>query len=249
MPTKKLFAMIITLFVLLMPAARIVVAQAPEGREYIVQADDWLSKLAAKEYGDPFLYPVIVAATNAKAAEDASFALIENPDLIEIGWKILIPSSAGAPSSAGVSASTGGPTSVAPSTETGATPPPAAGDQSAARALQALTANPWQWERFTEPTQRFWMSLPEKYTVTFDADGALTVQADCNSAQGVYTAGDSAISIEISPASLAVCSSESLSQEFIQHLGLAAVYFFRDGRLFIELAADGGRMEFGSATP
>jgi hypothetical protein len=61
------------------------------GQAYIVQADDWLSKLADKFYGDIFAYPTIVEATNAKAKEDSSFATITNPDLIEIGQKLWIP--------------------------------------------------------------------------------------------------------------------------------------------------------------
>jgi tungstate transport system substrate-binding protein len=61
-------------------------------QEVIVQADDWLSKIAEKIYGDVFAYPAIVQATNAKQAEDATFALIENADVIEIGWKLCIPS-------------------------------------------------------------------------------------------------------------------------------------------------------------
>lgn len=62
-----------------------------DGQAYIVQADDWLSKLAQKFYGDMFTYPVIVDATNAKAATDSSFDVIDNPDLIEIGQKLWIP--------------------------------------------------------------------------------------------------------------------------------------------------------------
>ena len=68
-------------------------AQPPDGEQYIVQADDWLSKIAEKEYGDPLAYTAIVEATNAKAAEDGSFAVILNPDIIEIGQKLWIPDS------------------------------------------------------------------------------------------------------------------------------------------------------------
>ncbi len=66
----------------------------PGGQAYIVQADDWLSKLALKFYEDMMAYPVIVDATNAKAKEDASFTTITNPDLIEIGQKLWIPDQA-----------------------------------------------------------------------------------------------------------------------------------------------------------
>jgi LysM repeat protein len=73
------------------PAATPAPSGPEDGSAYIVQADDWLSKLAAKFYGDMFAYPVIVEATNAKAAEDSSFTVITNPDLIEIGQKVWIP--------------------------------------------------------------------------------------------------------------------------------------------------------------
>ncbi len=73
------------------------VAEAPasldqgDGQAYIVQAEDWLSKLALKFYNDMTQYPVIVEATNARAKEDSSFTVITNPDLIEIGQKVWIP--------------------------------------------------------------------------------------------------------------------------------------------------------------
>lgn len=65
--------------------------QASTGDVYIVQAEDWLSKIAEKYYGDILAYPAIVAATNAKASSDASFAYIANPDFIEVGQKLWIP--------------------------------------------------------------------------------------------------------------------------------------------------------------
>lgn len=61
-----------------------------------VQADDWLSKIAEKFYGDPVAFPAIVAATNAKAAVDDTYAALDNPDVIEAGWKLCIPSVADA---------------------------------------------------------------------------------------------------------------------------------------------------------
>ena len=62
--------------------------------DHIVQAGDWLSKLADYYYGDMFAYPAIVYATNVKAATDSSYATIINPYLIEPGWKLCIPSKA-----------------------------------------------------------------------------------------------------------------------------------------------------------
>ncbi|MDH4135448.1 MAG: ABC transporter substrate-binding protein, partial [Anaerolineae bacterium] len=63
-----------------------------EGQDYVVVADDWLSKLAEKYLGNLYAYPTIVHYTNQKNAQDASYAEITDPDLIEVGWKIYIPS-------------------------------------------------------------------------------------------------------------------------------------------------------------
>ena len=75
--------------------------QGASGQVYVVLKDDWLSKIAEKYYGDRLAYLRIVEATNAKAAQDSSFAVIKNPDLIEIGQKLWIPEAAPAPSAAG----------------------------------------------------------------------------------------------------------------------------------------------------
>lgn len=60
--------------------------------DVVVQADDWLSKIADKVYGNPLAYTAIAQATNAKAASDSSYAKIDNPDVIEAGWKLCLPS-------------------------------------------------------------------------------------------------------------------------------------------------------------
>jgi hypothetical protein len=106
--------LVITIFVLGLSVS--VASAAPPGQDtgevYTVQKDDWLSKIAEKYYGDMFAYPLIVEATNAKAAEDASFALIDNPDRLEIGQKLWIPDAAGmaqaAPTARETAASMGG---------------------------------------------------------------------------------------------------------------------------------------------
>ena len=94
--TKKLLNLLVVISMLAI-AAPIVVAAPPlqdEGQDYIVVADDWLSKLADKYLGNLFAYPAIMELTNQKAAEDSSYATVTNPDLIEVGWKIYIPSAA-----------------------------------------------------------------------------------------------------------------------------------------------------------
>ncbi len=59
---------------------------------YTIQADDWLSKLADRFFGNYLAYPAIVDATNAAANSDESFSKIKNPNEIEIGQQLCVPS-------------------------------------------------------------------------------------------------------------------------------------------------------------
>lgn len=82
---------LLLLLALLLPAT---VAAAPPqqtGRNYTVQADDTLGKIAEKQYGDPLAYTAIVYYNNLKAAEDDSLTLIEDPNVVEPGSTIYLP--------------------------------------------------------------------------------------------------------------------------------------------------------------
>lgn len=68
--------------------------QQEGGEDYIVQSDDWLSNIAEKFYGDVLAYPAIVEATNKQAVNDASYAVVIDPNTIEVGQKLYIPSAA-----------------------------------------------------------------------------------------------------------------------------------------------------------
>jgi nucleoid-associated protein YgaU len=85
---KKLLYLLVT-FSLLLALMPVAVASAQEAVEcdedYLVQADDWLSKLADKYYGDVLAYWAISDATNAAGGD---YATIDNPDLIEVGWQL-----------------------------------------------------------------------------------------------------------------------------------------------------------------
>ncbi len=92
-------AVILTTLLLLFTLMAVTVSAAPPsqtgGQEYIVQNGDWLSKLAEKYYGDMQSYPLIIEATNAKAAEDNRFIVITNPNTIEVGQTLWIPDTSG----------------------------------------------------------------------------------------------------------------------------------------------------------
>jgi nucleoid-associated protein YgaU len=58
---------------MLAPAQTFAQAEVVCEQDIVVQADDWLSKIADKVYGDVLAFPAIVEATNAKAAVDSSY--------------------------------------------------------------------------------------------------------------------------------------------------------------------------------
>jgi phosphate transport system substrate-binding protein len=92
--SKKLMnlLLVVVMLAVLVPTALAAPPVQGGGQDYVVVADDWLSKLADKYLGNPLAYPAIVEYTNKKNAEDSSYAKITNPDLIEVGWKVYIPS-------------------------------------------------------------------------------------------------------------------------------------------------------------
>ena len=59
--------------------------------DYTVQADDSLSTIAERYYGNVLAFPVIADANNEISASDSSYAAIDDPNVIEIGWKLCIP--------------------------------------------------------------------------------------------------------------------------------------------------------------
>jgi len=93
---KKLFNFLLVLtFALGLTPHAVSAAPVRQGvaceEDVVVQADDWLSNLADKFYGDVLAFPAIVEATNQAFAADDSYARIDNADLIEPGWKLCVP--------------------------------------------------------------------------------------------------------------------------------------------------------------
>ena len=94
----KTLVIVNLILLLLLPATLALAAPSTQSEQavtceetYVVQADDWLSKLAGRYYGDMFAYPAIVMATNLMSTTDGGFTNITNPDVIEIGQTLCIP--------------------------------------------------------------------------------------------------------------------------------------------------------------
>lgn len=87
MQKKLIITLAVLVAVLLIPS----MALAQGGSTYTIQADDWLSKLADKQYGDPLAYTAIVYYNNKQAEADESLTVIEDPNTIEVGWTVYLP--------------------------------------------------------------------------------------------------------------------------------------------------------------
>jgi len=88
---------------------------------------------------------------------------------------------------------------------------------------------------------------PQNYTVQFLGDGTVAVQADCNRGQGPFTTTeDRQITIGPLATTSAACGPDSIDGEFVQRLSDAAIYFLKDGDLFLDLRADAGTMQFSA---
>ncbi len=105
------------------------------------------------------------------------------------------------------------------------------------------------WVRFVDPVEAYDVADLENYTVEFHPDETVTVKADCNTANGVYTASKGEIDIEILMTTLAMCAPDSLGGAFIAHLNETALYFFEGSSMVFDLPIDSGTMEFERGGP
>jgi len=108
----------------------------------------------------------------------------------------------------------------------------------------------WQWlaSRYNNDTEAR-PADPGRYRLRLELDGTLRARVDCNQAGGRYGIEGSVIAIEVTHATLAACEPDSLDQVFRRDLGAAAIYFVREGKLYIDLKYDTGTMEFGRQRP
>jgi len=116
---------------------------------------------------------------------------------------------------------------------------------SAGAVAESLTGVVWKWEKFLESNDNtIVVDDPNKYTLEFLADGAVAIQADCNRASGSYTVEGSNLTIEIGPATLAMCPPDSLSDQYLRYLGEVVSHVFDGGTLALSLRYDTGIMIF-----
>lgn len=126
---------------------------------------------------------------------------------------------------------------------------PTATTDTASSAATDLPGTSWQLVRFEggdgtvlTPDDR------AKYTLTFQADGRISVRFDCNRGMGSWTSNGPS-HLEFGPLALtrAMCPPESLHDHLVRQWPYLRSYVMRDGHLFLALMADGGIYEFEPA--
>ncbi len=85
---------------------------------------------------------------------------------------------------------------------------------------------------------------PQDYTVQFSPDGTVAIKADCNQVAGSYTIEGESLSIQLGPTTTAFCGDESLDQQFLEQLGMAASYIIQGDLLYIATQMDSSIMNF-----
>lgn len=89
--SRRAALLVLTLLAALTPGALHAQGTVTCAEDVIVGSGDTLSAIAGRTLGDLSAYPRIVAATNARAAADASYAAIADAGQLQIGWKLCIP--------------------------------------------------------------------------------------------------------------------------------------------------------------
>ena len=109
----------------------------------------------------------------------------------------------------------------------------------------------WEWVSVIDPMGQTTASDPTRYTLVFNADGTVSVKADCNNGSGTYITDGTNLSLTMGPITAAACPEDTQDQLFLNSLTSAAAYEVVDGELFITLQAESGTMIFrpGTAAP
>lgn len=109
-----------------------------------------------------------------------------------------------------------------------------------------LAGTSWQFARFQGGDGR--VVVPDdkaRYTVSFGADGGVSVRFDCNRGRGSWKS-ERPGQILFGPMAMtrALCPPGSLHDQFVKHWFYVRSYVLKGGRLYLSLMADGGIYEF-----
>lgn len=120
--------------------------------------------------------------------------------------------------------------------------PPAAAEQSS----PALGGTSWRLVKIMSMDDTTYTPQdPSRYTLAFGSDGTVSVQADCNSGNGMWTSASEG-QIEFDELILAdpPCPTDSMKGQYERQFPWVRGYLMKDGHLFLTTMADGAIIEF-----
>ena len=113
-----------------------------------------------------------------------------------------------------------------------------------------LQSTSWRWmysvtddDASVRPVDR------DRYTIAFEADGTLSVRADCNQVSGTYRQVGRKLSLQLGPSTQAACPPGSRADVFVQQLGAVVSQVSTDSVLVLNLQQDSGNMLFEPRAP
>jgi len=128
-------------------------------------------------------------------------------------------------------------------------PAPEAGASQAAAPGKPLAGTAWRLieiQSMDDAAGTTRVDDPSRYTMHLNADGAVALRLNCNSATGTWAAEASADrssgTFEFGPlaATMALCPPPSVDEQITKQAPYFRSYLLKDGRLYLSLMADGG---------
>jgi heat shock protein HslJ len=111
-----------------------------------------------------------------------------------------------------------------------------------------ITGILWEWQSFldTAGINDIIVDDPGQYSLILGPDGVAAIQADCNQYGWNYSLDGSGLTFDDTGVSTqASCGGDSLDQQYLELLSNVATWIMTgDGRLYLNLWADGGDMVF-----
>jgi heat shock protein HslJ len=110
---------------------------------------------------------------------------------------------------------------------------------------QSLTGPVWKWTttQMNDGSKTI-PDDPNNYLIQFQADGTVSITADCNQVMGTYTVDANQVTITPGASTLVACPEGSLADAYLKQLGNVGSYFFQGENLVLEIKMDSGSMIF-----
>jgi heat shock protein HslJ len=103
-----------------------------------------------------------------------------------------------------------------------------------------LADTTWQWQQsIYEGDMVVLANDPSRYTITFNADGSVDVQFDCNSGGGSYSVDSANLTFSPLVSTKMACPEGTQDSIFAEDLAAVVSYAFADGNLHLTLSTDG----------